>query len=146
VLIPTQAARPWLDEGELTGITVLDGHRQPGSAKRVPAPDAVCVVPTTFNTLTGWANGRANTYPLVTLCTALGTRVPTVAVPFAKHDLAGHPAWLASMAVLRYAGVTLVDPQSGAAGIAEPIASGTGEQVAFEFRWSWVLDRLNLGQ
>jgi hypothetical protein len=142
VLIPTQAARSWLDADELTGITVLDGHREPGNAKRAPAPDAVCVVPTTFNTLTGWANGRASTYPLVTLCAALGARVPTVAVPFAKHDLAGHPAWLASLAVLRYAGVTLVDPQTGAVGAVDPVESGTGEQVTSAFRWSWVLDRL----
>jgi len=29
--------------------------------------------------------------------------------PFTKHDLAGHPAWLASIAVLRYARVRLID-------------------------------------
>jgi hypothetical protein len=31
-------------------------------------------------------------------------------------DLAGHPAWLASIAVLRYAGVRVIDPRSGAVG------------------------------
>ena len=49
----------------------------------------------TFNTLNAWADGTANTYALTTLCAALGARTSTVAVPFAKHDLAGHPAWLA---------------------------------------------------
>jgi phosphopantothenoylcysteine synthetase/decarboxylase len=70
--------------------------------KRAPEADAVAVVPLTFNTLNAWANGNANTYPLTVLCAALGARTPAVAVPFAKHDLAGHPAWLASLAVLRY--------------------------------------------
>jgi hypothetical protein len=66
-----------------------------------------------------------------------------VAVPFAKNDLAGHPAWLASLAVLRYAGVRIVDPATGHVGFAEPIASGAGAAVAGAFRWSWVLDALD---
>jgi hypothetical protein len=72
----------------------------------------------------------------VTLCAALGARKPIVAVPFAKHDIAGHPAWLASLAVLRYAGVRLVDPSTGAV---EPVASGTGDSVSIAFQWEWVL-------
>src|ERR671911_2633722 len=96
----------------------------------------------TVNTLNAWANGTANTYPLVKLCAALGARIPTVAVPFAKHDLAGHPAWLASIAVLRYAGVRIIDPRFGAVGYAEPVESGTGEAVTAAFSWAWVLDRL----
>src|SRR5918993_3216775 len=87
----------------------------------------------TVNTLNAWANGTANTYPLVKLCAALGARIPTVAVPFAKHDLAGHPAWLASIAVLRYAGVRVIDPRFGALGYAEPVESGTGEAVTAAF-------------
>jgi len=142
VLIPTDAAKPWLATSELERVKVVDGTRLPHEPKAAPAPDAVVAAPTTFNTLTGWANGRANTYPLSTLCAALGGGVPTVAVPFAKHDLAGHPAWLASLAVLRYAGVTLVDPSTGAVNAIEPVASGTGDQVAAGFKWSWVLDQL----
>lgn len=142
VLIPTDAALPWLEALDLSGIEVITGNRRPGDPKRVPPPDAVAVAPTTFNTLTAWANGTANTYPLTTLCAALGARVPTVAVPFAKHDLAGHPAWLASLAVLRYAGVTIVDPSTGAVGNVEPIESGSGERIATDFRWSWAIGRL----
>lgn len=142
VLIPTEAAMPWLEELDLSDVEVITGNRRPGDPKRVPPPDAVVVAPTTFNTLTAWSNGTANTFPLTTLCAALGARVPTVAVPFAKHDLAGHPAWLASLAVLRYADVTIVDPATGAAGSVEPIASGSGERIATDFRWPWALDRL----
>jgi hypothetical protein len=133
----------WVDTAALGSTPVLIGHRQPGEAKRVPSPGAVAVVPMTFNTLNAWAAGLAGTYPLVTLCTALGTRVPTVAVPFTNHDLAGHPAWLASLAVLRHAGVTLIDPTTGRPGSVEPITSGTGERVTELFQWSWVLDQLD---
>ena len=144
IVIPTAAARAWATDELLDGVEVLTGHRQPGEAKRAPEPDAILVVPATFNTLTAWANGTANTYPLVTLCAALGRRIPIVAVPFAKHDLAGHPAWLASLAVLRNAGVTVVDPSSGVAGAVEPVRSGAGEQVAEEFQWTWALRQLTM--
>jgi hypothetical protein len=140
-VIPTDASRRWIDVDALDA-PVLSDHRADDSDERAPAPDAVAVVPATFNTLNAWANGSANTYPLVKLCAALGARIPTVAVPFAKHDLAGHPAWLASIAVLRYAGVRVLDPKSGAVGYAEPVESGTGEAVTAAFSWAWVLDQL----
>lgn len=143
VVIPTNASRAWVDNVDLTDVPVVTGNRRPDEDKEVPPPDAVAVVPLTFNTLSAWANGTASTYPLATLCAALGARTPSVAVPFAKHDLAGHPAWLASMAVLRYAGVTLIDPSSGAVGAIDPIASGTGVEVSTAFRWSWALGRLD---
>jgi hypothetical protein len=142
-VIPTEASLAWLDLSHLGDVPVITGHRGPDDTKRLPPADAIAVVPATFNTLNAWANGTANTYPLATLCAALGARVPTVAVPFAKNDLAGHPAWLASLAVLRYAGVRIVDPATGHVGFAEPIASGAGAAVAGAFRWSWVLDALD---
>jgi hypothetical protein len=46
-----------------------------------------------------------------------------------QHDFAGHPAWLASLAVLRYAGVRLIDTTTGAVGGIEPMESGTGDRV-----------------
>ncbi|GAA0944681.1 hypothetical protein GCM10009554_39020 [Kribbella koreensis] len=75
---------------------------------------------------------------------ALGSRIPTAVVLFAKHDLAGHPAWTASLAVLRYAGVHIVDPHDGSTSSLEPLSSGTGERVAQTFQWDWVLDLLNV--
>ncbi|MEU8227831.1 flavoprotein [Kribbella sp. NPDC048915] len=141
-VIPTEAALPWLADQDLGDTPVITGTRTPDQPKRTPPADAVAVVPMTFNTLNAWANGSANTYPLTTLCAALGSHTPTVAVPFAKHDLAGHPAWLASLAVLRYAGVTILDPHDGSTSSTEPVASGTGTQVSSSFEWSWALDRL----
>ncbi|ADB32398.1 flavoprotein [Kribbella flavida DSM 17836] len=141
-VIPTEAAMPWLADQDLRDVPVITGNRTPDQPKRTPPADAVAVVPMTFNTLNAWANGNANTYPLTTLCAALGSRTRTAAIPFAKHDLAGHPAWLASLAVLRYAGVTIVDPQNGSRSSIEPIASGTGNEVASAFHWEWVFASL----
>ncbi|MFG1909014.1 flavoprotein [Kribbella sp. NPDC048928] len=142
-VIPTDAARPWLEGQDLADTSVITGNRAPGEPKRTPPADAVAVVPTTFNTLNAWANGNANTYPLTILCAALGSHTPIAAVPFAKHDLAGHPAWLASIAVLRYAGVTVVNPRDGSTAWLEPLTSGTGDEVARRFRWEWVLRQLD---
>lgn len=144
-VVPTDASLAWVDVDELAALDVpiVTGQRQPGQAKRLPPADAVAVVPMTFNTLTAWANGRADTYPLSTLCARLGAGTPCVAVPFAKHDLAGHPAWATSLAVLRQAGVQLVDPHTGAADQVTPITSGTGDDVTARFRWQWVLSRLS---
>ncbi|WP_442914049.1 flavoprotein [Kribbella sp. NBC_00359] len=91
-IIPTDAALPWLADQDLRDAPVITGNRKPREPKRIPPADAVAVVPMTLNTLNAWANGSAHTYPLTTLCAALGSRTRTVAVPFAKHDLAGHPA------------------------------------------------------
>ena len=143
-VIPTEAASAWIDGQELRelDVPIVATHRQPNDEKQLPPADAVAVVPATFNTLTAWANGSANTFPLTILCAALGARLPLVAVPFAKHDLAGHPGWLASLAVLQYAGVIIVDPSTGKVGSAEPVASGTGGKVASAFQWAWVLEPL----
>ncbi|HET6293536.1 MAG TPA: flavoprotein [Kribbella sp.] len=142
-IIPTDAALPWLESQDLNGLTVVSGNRRPSDPQRIPRADAVVAAPLTFNTLNAWANGNANTYPLTTLCAALGSRTPTVAVPFAKHDLAGHPAWHASLAVLRYAGVRIIDPHDGSASAVQPIKSGSGDEVSRGFRWNWVLRQLH---
>ncbi|MET9269376.1 flavoprotein [Kribbella sp. NPDC003557] len=141
-VIPTDAAMPWLADQDLGDAPIITGNRAPNESKRAPRPDAVAVVPATFNTLNAWANGNAHTYPLTVLCAALGSRTRTVAVPFAKSDLAGHPAWLASLAVLRYAGVVISDPHDGAITSLRAVESGTGHHVAVDFRWEWVLNHL----
>lgn len=131
-----------------TGSSVLDvpavtGQRDPSEAKRLPPPDAVVVAPATFNTVNKLATGIADTYALSTLCEALGAGIPMVVVPFVKTSLASHPSWPVSLAVLRYAGVTLVDPRDGSVNTDEPLQSGTGDTVTDTFQWSWVLDQLD---
>ncbi|MFG1818799.1 hypothetical protein ACGFIF_33895 [Kribbella sp. NPDC049174] len=51
-------------------------------------------------------------------------------------------AGLASLAVLRYAGVHISDPHDGSINSLSPVESGSGEQVTDNFRWEWVLELL----
>lgn len=141
-VIPTDAALPWLLDQDLAEAPVITGNRKPTEPRRTPVADAVVVVPTTFHTLNAWATGNAYSYPLTTLCAALGSRTPTIAVPYASAELTNHPAWSASLAVLRQAGIEIVDPQDGSSESLVPIGSGTGGQIVKNFRWDWVFDRL----
>jgi hypothetical protein len=50
-VIPTDASRRWVDVDALDA-PVLSDHRATDQDERAPSPDAVAVVPTTFNTLT----------------------------------------------------------------------------------------------
>jgi hypothetical protein len=143
-VIPTEAALPWLADQDLGGAPIIIGNRKPDEPRRTPVADAVAVVPTTFHTLNAWATGNASTYPLTTLCAALGSRTPTVAVPYASQDLANHPAWSVSLSVLRQAGICIVDPQGGSSESLELMRPGTGKQVVDGFRWDWVFEQITV--
>ncbi|WP_162606407.1 flavoprotein [Jiangella asiatica] len=140
-VVATDAALAWMDHDELErlDVPVLNEHRQPDTAKRLPRPDAVVLAPGTFNTINKLAAGIADTYALSVLCESLGARRHMVIVPFVSQSLAGHPAWTRSLATLRRAGAFLVDPRSGRLGFEEALESGTGDAVADAFRWDWAL-------
>jgi hypothetical protein len=142
--VATEAASDWLERRELARLNVplITEHREPGTDKRLPRPDAVILAPGTFNTINKLAAGIADSYALSVLCEALGAGRPLVAVPFVNGALAGHPAWAASLATLAGAGVHLIDPHTGEHGISGPLESGTGEAVAAAFQWGWILDAL----
>lgn len=139
-VIPTDAAAPWLADQDLADVPVIVGNRKPTEPRRTPTADAVAVVPATFHTLNAWASGNAYSYPLTTLCAALGSRTPTVAVPYASQELTSHPAWSASLAMLRCSGIRIVDPQNGSSDAVTPINSGSG--AVKSFRWEWVFEQL----
>ena len=92
-VIPTDSSLSWI-KGDGLGAPVLSDHRAVGDSQRAPAPDAVASCPP-LQHAERLGERHSNTYPLVTLCAAFGASAHTVAVPLAKHDLAGHPAWLA---------------------------------------------------
>lgn len=140
-VIATDAASGWLDYDafERLGVPVLTEHRQPGTAKRLPRPDAVVLAPGTFNTINKLAAGIADTYVLSVLCEALGTGRRLVIAPFVNQSLAGHPAWAASVTTLQQAGALFIDPRTGECGSDEPLESGTGDAVADAFQWEWAL-------
>jgi hypothetical protein len=132
-LILTPSAAQWLT-GELPGLAAQTGHpvrseyKLPGDSDVLPPADAMAVVPATFTTVNKWAAGISDTLALGLINEAIGLGIPIVTAPVVNDALAAHPAWPASIAALRAAGVTVLDLHPAP----EPA----------QFPWEQVLDAL----
>ena len=116
---------------EVTGRPVRTGfHTTVGYS--LPDPDAVVVAPATYNTLTKWALGVADTYVLTRLAEQVGRHVPIVAAPYVHTRFAAHPTYEGSLATLEEWGVRLV------IGPSEPHEPGAVEPD--DFPWAQILD------
>ena len=100
----------------------------------LPDPDAVIVAPATYNTITKWALGIADTYVLTRLAEQVGRSIPITAGPYINVKFADHPTYQGSLAVLKEWGVNVV------IGPSEPHDSGDG--AADGFPWEEILDTL----
>jgi phosphopantothenoylcysteine synthetase/decarboxylase len=98
----------------------------------LPDPDAVIVAPATYNTITKWARGIADTYVLTRLAEQVGRNIPITAAPYINVRFAGHPTYQGSLATLKEWGVNVV------IGPSEPHESG--DDAAGDFPWEEVLD------
>jgi phosphopantothenoylcysteine synthetase/decarboxylase len=97
----------------LTGEPVRIEYRMPGEAKSMPPADAALACPLTFNSVNKFAHGHADNFAIGVLCELTGYGTPVVVVPHCKPQLASHPAFSASIVVLRGMGVTvLFDPDA----------------------------------
>jgi phosphopantothenoylcysteine synthetase/decarboxylase len=139
-VVSTPAASEWLDAeavASVTGEAPRSEFRSPASAKSGGDPAAVVVCPATFNTINKVAAGVADNYALSSVCSAIGARVPLVVAPMVNNNLWEHPAWAASLDVLRSVGATFVDLHTGDH---RPVAveSGTGPQVVERFDPRWL--------
>jgi hypothetical protein len=95
----------------LTGEPVRTEYRIPGTGKSAPPADVVLACPLTFNSVNKFAHGHADNFAVGLLCEMIGYGVPVVVVPHCKPQLAGHPAFTASVQTLREMGVrVLFDP------------------------------------
>ncbi|MER8185187.1 flavoprotein [Kitasatospora sp. NPDC094015] len=90
-----------------TGFPVRSALRRPGEPKPLPPADAVLASPATFNTVNKWAAGISDTLALGILCEAPGLGTPTAVQPCLNAAQAAHPAYPASLAVLRSMGVLI---------------------------------------
>jgi hypothetical protein len=132
-LVLTPSAAQWL-AAELPGLAAQTGHpvrsayKMPGDEDVLPPADAMAVVPATFTTVNKWAAGISDTLALGLINEAIGLGIPIVAAPVVNEPLAAHPAWPASIATLRGAGVTVLELHP----VPEPA----------EFPWDQVLDAL----
>ena len=111
VVIATPHGIQWFDVDEverLTGHPVRSEFRKPGDPEFNPRGDAILVAPATFNTINKWALGINDTLALGLLNEALGRSIRVVAMPMVNVALAEHPAYMASLGVLRCAHVEFI--------------------------------------
>jgi hypothetical protein len=136
-LAVTESARSWLD-----GVDLSDaGFRAPDAPKR-PRPDALVVLPLTFNTGSKWALGIADNRPLSLLCETLGAGKPIAAVLMVNQALWGHPAWTRHLDTLIGAGVTMIDPATGDRH-ARPEQPADTDDLVRRFDPRWLLEAVN---
>jgi Flavoprotein len=113
-LILTPTAAQWL-AADLPGLAGRTGHpvrssyKMPGEADVLPPASAMLVAPATFNMINQWAAGLSETLALGLINEAIGLDIPIVAVPWVNEPLGRHPAFGASVARLRGAGVTVLE-------------------------------------
>ena len=85
----------------------------PGTGSPDPAADAVLACPLTFNSVNKFAHGHADNFAMGLLCEMVGYGVPVEVVPHCKPQLASHPAFTASLGMLRGMGIrVLFDPDA----------------------------------
>ncbi|MFG1921027.1 flavoprotein [Cryptosporangium sp. NPDC048952] len=141
-VVATASALNWVDAGEVqrvTGHAPLVEQRRPGEPKRFPTPGHVVVCPATFNSVNKLASGIMDNYAAGLVCEALASGTPITVVPMVSDALWGHPAFEPHLAVLRGAGVTFVDPQTGRRDDPRPTDAGTGEAIAAAFDPAWAV-------
>lgn len=115
-VIATPQATRFIKISELTALTghqVRSDYKLPGEADPLPKADAMLVMPATFNTLNKLALGIGDTLAISILCESLGRgSSPIIVVPYLKLDLAYHPAFSKSLALLKESGVSILyDPE-----------------------------------
>jgi phosphopantothenoylcysteine decarboxylase len=136
-VVATPTAAAWIDTDKLeasTGLPVRVHPRLPWEQDPLPPADAIVAAPLTFNTLNKWAGGISDTLALGLLNEALGLDLPVVAAPVIKASLRRHPAYDPSVARLRAAGVSVLDPDA----IAVRLPEG-----ALTLDWNTVTQELN---
>lgn len=105
-------------------------------------PGLAILVPATFNTINKLASGINDQPAVGILNEAIGAGTPTLIVPMVNAQLAGHPAWTRSLAVLTsLPNVRLMDIHDGhLTDHPAPLTSGTGADVSEAFDPAWLTD------
>jgi phosphopantothenoylcysteine synthetase/decarboxylase len=135
-VVATPRAATWMDVDGLarrTGYPVRSDFKHPDEPDVLPRPDAIAVVPATFNTVNKWAAGISDTLALGLLNEAVGLALPILVVPYVKPPLADHPAYARSIKFLTECGVRLTSAEA---------LHPEGEATP---RWSAVVDALSAG-
>src|SRR5262249_54235994 len=99
---------------DVEGLSALTHHpvrvqyQMPGQQDALPGPDAIAVIPATFNTINKWALGIADTLADGLVSEHMGRGIPSVGVPYLKNELARPPAFPKSVRMLKRCGVRVL--------------------------------------
>jgi phosphopantothenoylcysteine synthetase/decarboxylase len=135
-VIATPTAATWINLDALTdatGCLTTAYSGLPHQQKQLPRAEAIVAAPMTFNSINKWAAGFSDTFSLGVLNEMLGADVPILAVPCVKPLLRKHPAYGESIARLKGAGVSLMDPDAVTTRARDGLAT---------FEWRQVLSAL----
>jgi hypothetical protein len=140
-LVSTPDGRKFLDVPALaaqTGHPVRWRFKEPGEPDLLPEPDAMLVVPASFNTIAKWAAGIADTLPLGLLIEGQGKGLPIVAMPFTNLAMAKHPAFQESITRLRGWGIAVLYGDD----VVPLVPPGEGDRAVDGFPWHLALAAL----
>lgn len=140
-LVCTPTAARWLEADlpsleKQTGHPVRSQYKLPRQPDVLPDAEAMVVAPATSNTINKWASGISDTLALGLITEGIGKRLPIVALPFLNDAQAAHPAFAASVALLRSAGVAVLVGEDGYA------PHGPGKGRLDNYPWDLPLDAL----
>lgn len=125
-VIATPDGAKFVDVRNLAGLTghpVRTRYKRPDEPDVLPPPDALIVIPATFNTVNKWVQGISDTLALGLLNEAVGLRLPIAVFPWPNAALASHPVFQRNVGVLREWGVVVVfDPALAPGKPGEPAA------------------------
>lgn len=127
---PAAAASPWV--GDIPPELRL--------RQRV-RPDAVVIVPATFNSINKWALGINDNPAMGVLHDALGLQTRVLVVATVAERLASHPSWSRSIDTLVATGlVSFLDPSAGEVCDRPPaVESGFADAITWNFNPKWLL-------
>lgn len=134
--VATPAALQFLDIAaieDVTGSPVRSEYSPPG-APRSRVPDVIVVAPGTYNTICGWATGRADTYALGILAEQTSL-VPCIALPYINQAYATRLPFRRAVETLRCEGVRILIGDDGYT----PHLPRSGHSPA-DFPWYLALD------
>lgn len=111
-VILTPSAATWVSASDIavmTGYPVRVHPRLPGEEDPLLPAAAVLAAPLTFNSVNKWAAGISDNLALGLLNELISAGIPVSAVPCVKETLQHHPAYVASLALLRRCAVKVLD-------------------------------------
>jgi len=109
--IPTKSGEKFIDLKALENIEKNIIKKDWNEKIKLPKEDAVLIAPCTFNTLNAIAQGRADSYCLCLVASAIGNKSPIFIAPSMNESLWNNPIVLESIKKLELLGCRVIWPK-----------------------------------